>query len=116
MPDLNDAPVAGDLDAGIAWLCRAQDDFITAVTSLSDEAVFESRLAHWGELVPVARLATSMLTEPVHHVAEIGVLRDLRRKHAISQPPPPPLQDPIWWTGSPGPSASSAGKSATIGP
>jgi hypothetical protein len=98
-PDLSDANVPGDLSAGIAWLYSAQDDFIATVASLSDEQVFESRPAHWGELVPVAQLATTMLTEHVHHVAEIGVLRDLRRGYALSQPPPPPIRDPSWWTG-----------------
>ena len=98
-PDLNDANVPGELGAGIAWLYRAQDDFIATVAALSDESVFESRPAHWGELVPVARLVTTMLTEHVHHVAEIGVLRDLRRGHALSQTPPPPIRDPSWWTG-----------------
>ena len=98
-PDLNDATVPGDLGAGIAWLYRAQDGFIATVAALSDESVFESRPAHWGELVPVARLVTTMLTEHVHHVAEIGVLRDLRRGHSLSQTPPPPIRDPSWWTG-----------------
>jgi hypothetical protein len=45
------------------------------------------------------RLVTTMLTEHVHHIAEIGVLRDLRRGHALSQPPPRPIPDPSWWSG-----------------
>ena len=98
-PDLNDADVPGDLGSGIAWLFRAQDDFIASVAALSNESVFEPRPAHWGESVPVVRLVTTMLTEHVHHVAEIGVLRDLRRGHAFIQPSPPPIPDPPWWTG-----------------
>ena len=98
-PDLNDAVVPGDCDAGIAWLYTAQDEFIAAVDGLSDESVFDARPAHWGELVPVVRLVTTMLTEHVHHIAEIGVLRDLRRGHAVSQPPPAPRPGPSWWTG-----------------
>jgi len=98
-PDLNDADVPGDFSAGLAWLYRAHDHFIEAVDGLSAEAVFELRPAHWGELVPVVRLVTTMLTEHVHHVAEIGVLRDLRRGHARSQPLPTPIPDPSWWSG-----------------
>jgi hypothetical protein len=40
-----------------------------------------------------------MLTEHVHHIAEIGVLRDLHRGHAVIQRPPPAAPDPSWWTG-----------------
>ena len=100
-PDLNDADVPGDCSAGLAWLYSAQDDFIDAVDGLSDESVFEPRPAHWGESVPVVRLVTTMLTEHVHHIAEIGALRDIRRGHARSQPPPPPTPSPSWWSGAP---------------
>jgi hypothetical protein len=100
-PDLNDFDVPGDFSSGLAWLYRAQDDFITAVAGLSAESAFEPRPAHWGELVPVVRLVTTMLTEHVHHIAEISVLCDLRRGHALSQPPPRPIPDPSWWSGTP---------------
>ena len=85
-PDLRNFDVPGDSSAGLAWLYRAQDDFIDAVDGLSDEAAFELRRAHWGEAVPVVNLVTLMLTEHVHHIAEIGVLRDLHRGCARSQP------------------------------
>ena len=100
-PDLNDAEVPGDLSAGLAWLYDAQDAFIEAVAGLSESAAFERRPAHWGESVPVVRLVTTMLTEHVHHIAEIGALRDLHRGHALSQPPPSPIRGPSWWTGTP---------------
>ena len=93
-PDLNDVDVPGDVGAGLAWLYGAQDDFIDAVDGLSAESAFEPRPAHWGESVPVVRLVTTMLTEHVHHIAEIGVLRDLRRGHALSQRPPPARPPP----------------------
>lgn len=100
-PDLNDADVPGDFNAGLAWLYRAQDRFIDAVDGLTAETVFEPRPAHWGQSVPVVRLVATMLTEHVHHIAEIGVLCDLRSGHALSQPPPPPMADPSWWSGTP---------------
>lgn len=98
-PDLNDADVPGDVNAALTWLYGAQDDFIDAVGELSDESVFEPRPAHWGESVPAVRLVTTMLTEHVHHIAEIGVLRDLQRGHAVSQPPPSAVPAPSWWSG-----------------
>jgi hypothetical protein len=96
-PDLRDFDVPGDAAAGLAWLSRAQDDFADAVDELTDESAFELRPAHWGEAVSVVHLVTSMLTEHVHHIAEIGVVRDLRRGRARSQPPPPRLPGPPWW-------------------
>ena len=65
---------------------------------MADESVFEPRPAHWGDAMPVVRLVTTMLTEHVHHLAEIGVLRDLWRGHALSPPPRPPGPGPSWWS------------------
>lgn len=98
-PDLNEAHVPGDLGGGLAWLHRVQDDFIDAVDGLDAEAMFESRPAHWGESVPAVRLVATMLTEHVHHLAEIGVLRDLRRGHARTQALPATDPGPTWWAG-----------------
>ena len=99
-PDLNDLEVPGDLSTGLAWLHRAQDDFLDAVDGLDAEEVFEPLPAHWGESVLAVRLTTTMLTEHVHHIAEIGVLRDLHRGHAVSQPPPTTSAGPSWWSDS----------------
>ena len=96
-PDLNDCEVPEELSAGLGWLYRAQDEFIEAVGELNSEAVFEPRPAHWGESVPIVRLVTTMLNEHVHHLAEIGALRDLRRGHAIIQTPRGPIPVPDWW-------------------
>jgi hypothetical protein len=98
-PALSDVDVPGDLSAGRSWLYAAQDAFIDAVDGLSAESAFEPQPAHWGESLPVVSLVTTMLIEHVHHIAEVGVLRDLRRGHARSQPPPPPIPDPSWWRG-----------------
>ena len=98
-PDLNDLDVPGDCRAGLGWLHRAQQDFITEVDALSDEAFLGLRPAHWGEAVPLVRLVTTTMTEHVHHIAEIGALRDLRRGHARNLPPAEPSSAPSWWTG-----------------
>ncbi|MEO5841082.1 MAG: DinB family protein [Acidimicrobiales bacterium] len=77
-PNLNDVDVPGDVSAGLAWLYRAQDDFIAAVDGLSAESAFEPRPAHWGQSVPVVRLVALMLT---------------------GQRPPSPIPGPRWWAG-----------------
>jgi hypothetical protein len=98
-PTISDFDIPGDADAGLAWLFRAQDDFADEVDGLSDESAFELRPAHWGEAVPVVNLVTTMLTEHVHHIAEVGALRDLRRGRARTQPSPQPPSPPRpqWW-------------------
>ena len=88
--DLNDFDVPGSCAGGLAWLLEVQDRFIAAVQVLDDEALFALRPAHWGAMVPTSHLVTTMLTEHVHHIAEIGALRDVRRGEARLQPPPPP--------------------------
>jgi hypothetical protein len=95
--DLRDFDVPGDMSGRLAWLFRAPDEFTDAVDGLSDESAFELRPAHCGEALPVVRLVTSMLTEHVHHLAEIGVMRDVHRGRARGQPPRPPTTAPQWW-------------------
>ena len=81
-PTLLDADVPGTASGGVAWLYDAQDRFMSAIDALDDVSIFELRPAHWGESLPVVQLVMSMLTEHVHHLAEVGVLRDLHRGHA----------------------------------
>lgn len=95
---LQDIEIPGDCDGGLSWLHGAQDAFTAAVDEVTDEAMFDLRPAHWGEALPIAHLVTSMLTEHVHHIAEVGVLRDLHRGRARSQPPPSPTPGPSWWS------------------
>jgi hypothetical protein len=85
-PTLDDVDVPGDVASGVQWLHDAQDRFLSEVARLDDTTVFEPRPAHWGESVPVVNLVTLMLTEHVHHIAEIGLLRDLHRGHARTRP------------------------------
>lgn len=96
---IQDHEVPGTCAAGLAWLFDAQDRLRAEVDALDDESVFSLRPVHYGEQLPVVHIVTSMITEHVHHIAEIGVLRDLRRGHARAQPPPPPTPGPSWWNG-----------------
>jgi hypothetical protein len=79
--------VPGDAASGLRWLHDAQDRFLSEVAGLDDTTMFELRPAHWGESLPVVNVVSLMLTEHVHHIAEIGALRDLHRGHARTRPP-----------------------------
>jgi hypothetical protein len=59
---------------------------MSAVGALDDVSLFELRPAHWGESLTVVNVVTTMLIEHVHHIAEIGALRDLHRGHARTRP------------------------------
>jgi hypothetical protein len=85
-PTLLEADVPGSATGGLAWLYEAQDRFMNAVDALDDASIFELRPAHWGASLPAVDLVTTMLIEHVHHIAEIGALRDLRRGHARLRP------------------------------
>ena len=87
-PDLNDADVPGTAREGVDWLLRAQDAFMSAVDRVSDDDLFAPVAAHWGESLPAAHLVSGFQNEHVHHLAEIGTLRDVHRGHALVQAPP----------------------------
>jgi hypothetical protein len=85
-PTLLDAEVPGNATDGLAWLHEAQDRFMGAVDTLDEVSLFEARPAHWGASLPAVNLVTTMLIEHVHHIAEVGALRDLHRGHARPRP------------------------------
>ncbi len=87
-PNIAQFEIPGSVTEGVAWLRRTQDDFIAAVAALGDDEVFEARPTHWGATLPLYEIVSLMLSEHVHHLAEIGTLRDLRRGHAENRPPP----------------------------
>ena len=89
--------IEGEREPTLAWLADSRARFLAAVEVLTDDEVFEPRPVHWGERLPLARMVSSMINENVHHIAEIGVLRDLHRCRARNQPPPPPSNGPEWW-------------------
>ena len=53
--------------------------FTNAVASLHDEDLDDLRPAHWGGLLPIEFLVSTIAVEHVHHGGEISLLRDLRR-------------------------------------
>jgi hypothetical protein len=97
-PTLADQTAPGTAAEAVQWLIDVQDAYIADVATLPADEVFALRPAHWGESLPIVKLVTLMFAENIHHIAEIGVLRDLRRGHASHQPLPPAPGD-TWWTG-----------------
>lgn len=66
----------------------AQHEFMAHVEQLAEDELEELLPAHDSVDTPVHRLVgINTHHEHVHHGAEIGVLRDLRRGHVEQQPP-----------------------------
>ena len=86
--DLMHVEVPGTRDGLAAWVCSSQDRFHAQVEALEDADLVELRPAHFGPHLPIHKLVSTMAVEHIHHGAEIGLLRDLRRGHARLQPPP----------------------------
>lgn len=66
----------------VAWLAASQPPLIDALQSLDDGGLDQPRLANWGETLPARQLFKILITEQVHHGAEISLLRDLYRNRA----------------------------------
>ena len=96
---LQDLDVRSTALGGVDWLLDAQRRWADAVRSVVDDEVFELRPAHWGQQVPLLSLVSMMTIECRHHLAEVGLLRDLRRGRALLQPPPVVIDAPRWWRG-----------------
>jgi hypothetical protein len=89
--DYGDIEVPGNAADAVAWLEQVQDGFGHAVALLTDADLAKLRLAHWGERYPISALVWQIAVEHLHHSAETGVLRDLRRGHARSDYWPEPV-------------------------
>ena len=85
--DLGDLDVPGSRDGLVQWVHAAQDRFTTHVEALEEDELTDQRPAHFGIDMPVHRLVDIIVSEHVHHGAEVGLLRDLRRGHARVRPP-----------------------------
>jgi hypothetical protein len=73
--------VPGSADDACRWLQQSQTAFVAEVESLCDAELDEPRRWHVGGTLPILGLVDAIAVEHVHHGAEIGLLRDLRRKH-----------------------------------
>ena len=75
----DDFEVPGSATEAVLLLGRVQDEFASAVMRLTGSDLMEMRPVHWGEHYPIATLVWQIAVEHLHHSAEIGALRDLRR-------------------------------------
>jgi hypothetical protein len=85
--DLGQLEVPGSCEGLVAWVHSAQDRFLAHVESMDEAALTDLRPAHFGVDLPAHHLVGIIADEHVHHGAEIGLLRDLRRGHARMRPP-----------------------------
>jgi hypothetical protein len=72
----------GEAAGAIEYLTASQAPITSALAQLDDEGLDALRPTHFGNAWPTGRILTVLLTEQVHHGAEIGVLRDLYRDRA----------------------------------
>jgi hypothetical protein len=77
-----DLPPHGDAAGAIEYLRTSQAPITSILAELNDEALDAMRPTHFGVAWPTHKVLTVLLTEQVHHGAEIGVLRDLYRHRA----------------------------------
>ena len=69
----------GDSAGAIEYLIASQAPITSSLAELDDEELDALRPTHFGNAWPTRRILTVLITEQVHHGAEIGVLRDLYR-------------------------------------
>lgn len=72
----------GDAAGAIEYLRASQAPITSTLADLDSEALDAMRPTHFGVAWPTRRVLTVLLTEQVHHGAEIGVLRDLYQHRA----------------------------------
>jgi hypothetical protein len=66
----------------VAWLAASQQPLLATLESLTDLELDRLRRTNWGEEWPTHRLFKTLVTEQVHHGAEVSLLRDLYRNRA----------------------------------
>jgi hypothetical protein len=82
--------VPGTAAGAVEYLACRQEAFGRAFGRLADPDLATTRHTHWGDELPVGVLVWQIAVEHLHHGAEIGVLRDLRRGHGRTDAWPEP--------------------------
>src|SRR3712207_6840000 len=77
--DFPDLEIVGSAADAVADLAASQEPLTATLATLDDAALDQLRPTEWGERWPAVRVLTTLLTEQVHHGAEVGLLRDLHR-------------------------------------
>ena len=79
-PQWDDHDVPHTADAAVAWWDEGCRGFRDAAAALRDEGLKRRYRAPWGDERAVEGWIEVFLDEQVHHMAEVGVLRDLYRE------------------------------------
>jgi hypothetical protein len=75
-----DLDIPGTAPDAVAWLFVSQPQLSDALAAQADDADLDRLVpTNWGERWPVSRIFTTIITEQIHHGAEISLLRDLYR-------------------------------------
>jgi hypothetical protein len=91
-----DADIPSSAVDTVARLHAVQDQMLEAFGGVADADLAHMRRTHWGDELPLWQLLWTSIVEQLHHGAEIGALRDVRRGHA-NRDWWPELQTPGWW-------------------
>lgn len=100
--DLQDFEVPTTAAGGVASLNDAQRRWADEVRFIPADEAFAARPWLWGQDIPLGRIVSIMTLEYRHHLAEVALLRDLRRGHALLPPRPAKVDAPAWWHGEDG--------------
>jgi len=95
-PTFADAEIPGSALEAVTRLHKAQERLLQHFAAVDDAALLRPTATHWGEELPLWQLLWTSIVEQFHHGAEIGALRDIKRRHANADWWPE-LQGPGWW-------------------
>jgi len=74
-----DLDLPGDVDEATDWLFGSHQPVLDAVGALTDDDIDREVPTSWGERWPLHRVVATLVSEQVHHGAEISLMRDLYR-------------------------------------
>lgn len=74
-----DLELPGDAQEATDWLFASHQPITDALEGLTDTDIDKLVPTNWGEEWPIHQVIGTLITEQVHHGAEISLLRDLYR-------------------------------------
>jgi hypothetical protein len=92
----SDADIPGSAGDAVARLHAVQDRLLVHFAAVDAGALTRPTPTHWGPALPLWQLMWTSVVEQLHHGAEIGALRDIKRGHA-NHDWWPELQGDDWW-------------------
>ena len=79
-----DLDIPGTAPEAVQWLLDSQGPLAGALSAITDDRRLDELVStNWGDRWPVSRIFTTLITEQVHHGAEISLLRDLYRNRKL---------------------------------